>query len=42
MSIDILRTPPYGKFAHAGYRGVALLKFAIEKRQGNRLQTGAE
>jgi citrate/tricarballylate utilization protein len=33
---------PYGKFAHAVYRCVALLKFAIEKRQPNPLQMGAE
>jgi citrate/tricarballylate utilization protein len=35
-------TLPYGKFAHAGYRCAALLKYAIERRQPNRLQTGAE
>jgi citrate/tricarballylate utilization protein len=38
----LFATLPYGKFAHAGYRCVALLKYAIERRQPNRLQTGAE
>jgi citrate/tricarballylate utilization protein len=33
---------PYGKFAHAVYRCAALVKFAIEKRQPNRLQLGAD
>ncbi len=31
-------TLPYGKFAHGIYRSAALLKWAIEKRQPNRLQ----
>jgi citrate/tricarballylate utilization protein len=35
-------TLPYGKFAHAVYRVAALLKYAIEKRQPNKLQLGAE
>jgi len=35
-------TLPYGKFAHGIYRSAALLKFAIEKRQPNRLQLGAD
>jgi len=35
-------TLPYGKFAHAVYRVAALLKFAIERRQPNRLQLGAD
>ena len=35
-------TLPYGKFAHAGYRSAALLKWAIEKRQPSRLQLGSE
>jgi citrate/tricarballylate utilization protein len=35
-------TLPYGKFAHAVYRLAALLKFAIEKRQPNKLQLGAD
>ena len=35
-------TLPYGKFAHAFYRVAALLKWAIEKRQPNRLQLGSE
>jgi citrate/tricarballylate utilization protein len=33
---------PYGKFAHAVYRSAALLKYAIERRQPNRLQLGAD
>ena len=35
-------TLPYGKFAHGIFRSAALLKYAIEKRQPSRLQTGAE
>ncbi len=35
-------TLPYGKFAHGVYRAAALLKHAIEKRQPNRLQLGAD
>ncbi len=35
-------TLPYGKFAHGIYRCAALLKFAIEKRQPNKLQLGSE
>lgn len=35
-------TLPYGKFAHAVFRGVALLKFAVERRQPNRLQLGGD
>jgi citrate/tricarballylate utilization protein len=35
-------TMPYGKFAHGFYRAAALLKWAIERRQPNRLQLGAE
>ncbi|KQT10938.1 tricarballylate utilization 4Fe-4S protein TcuB [Ramlibacter sp. Leaf400] len=35
-------TLPYGKFAHAVYRSAALLKWAIERRQPNRLQLGAD
>ena len=35
-------TLPYGKFAHAVYRCAALLMWAIERRQPNRLQLGAE
>ena len=31
-------TMPYGKFAHGVYRGAALLKWAVEKRQPSRLQ----
>ena len=31
-------TLPYGKFAHGVYRGAALLKWAIERRQPTRLQ----
>lgn len=35
-------TLPYGKFAHAVYRAAALLKWAIERRQPNRLQLGSD
>jgi citrate/tricarballylate utilization protein len=35
-------TLPYGKFAHGIYRSAALLKWAIEKRQPNRLRLGSE
>jgi citrate/tricarballylate utilization protein len=35
-------TMPYSKFAHGFYRGAALLKFAIEKRQPSKLQSAAE
>jgi citrate/tricarballylate utilization protein len=35
-------TLPYGKFAHGVYRGAALLKYAIEKRQPNRLALGSD
>jgi citrate/tricarballylate utilization protein len=35
-------TMPYGKFAHGIYRGAALLKWSIERRQPNRLQVGSE
>jgi citrate/tricarballylate utilization protein len=33
-------TLPYGKFAHGIFRGAALLKWAIEKRQPTRLRLG--
>lgn len=35
-------TLPYGKFAHGIYRGAALLKFAIEKRQPQKLSLGSD
>ena len=35
-------TLPYGKFAHGMFRSAALLKWAIEKRQPNRLQLGSD
>ena len=35
-------TLPYGKFAHGIYRSAALLKYAIEKRQPNRLALGSD
>ncbi|MGI9135352.1 MAG: tricarballylate utilization 4Fe-4S protein TcuB [Rhodoferax sp.] len=38
--LALLLTLPYGKFAHAVYRSAALLKWAIERRQRNRLQLG--
>ena len=33
-------TMPFGKFAHGVYRGAALLKWSIERRQPNRLGLG--
>lgn len=36
----LFATMPYGKFAHGFYRGAALLKWAIERRQPNRLALG--
>jgi citrate/tricarballylate utilization protein len=38
----LFATMPYGKFAHGIYRSAALLKWAIEKRQPNRLKLGAD
>lgn len=38
----LFATLPYGKFAHGVYRSAALLKWAIEKRQPNRLQLGSD
>jgi citrate/tricarballylate utilization protein len=35
-------TLPYGKMAHGFYRGAALLKFAIEKRQPSNLKLSAD
>jgi len=35
-------TLPYGKLAHGVFRTAALLRFAIEKRQPNRLGLGGE
>lgn len=35
-------TLPYGKFAHGIYRSAALLKWAIEKRQPDKLQLGSD
>lgn len=35
-------TLPYGKFAHGVYRGAALLKWSIERRQPTRLRLGSE
>jgi citrate/tricarballylate utilization protein len=35
-------TMPYGKFAHGLYRCLALLKWAIEKRQPTRLKLTAD
>jgi len=38
----LFATLPYGKFAHGVYRAAALLKWANEKRQPNRLQLGGD
>jgi citrate/tricarballylate utilization protein len=35
-------TLPYGKFAHGIFRSAALLKFAIEKRQPEKINLGSE
>lgn len=35
-------TLPYGKFAHGIYRSLALLRYAIERRQPDRLRLGGE
>jgi citrate/tricarballylate utilization protein len=35
-------TMPYGKFAHAVYRALALLAYAIERRQPNNLRLGSD
>lgn len=40
--LALFLTMPYGKFAHGVYRTAALLKYAIEKRQPNRLGIGAD
>jgi len=36
--LALFLTMPYGKFAHAVFRGAALLKWSIEKRQPSALQ----
>lgn len=38
----LFATLPYGKFAHGIFRTAALLRFAVEKRQPNRLGIGGE
>jgi citrate/tricarballylate utilization protein len=38
----LFATLPYSKFAHGVFRCAALLKWAIERRQHNRLQIGSE
>lgn len=40
--LALFATLPYGRFTHGIYRSAALLKWAIEKRQPNRLQLGSE
>jgi citrate/tricarballylate utilization protein len=35
-------TLPYGKFAHAVYRGAALLKYTTEKRLPSGIAIGAD
>jgi citrate/tricarballylate utilization protein len=35
-------TLPYGKFAHGPFRAAALLKWAVERRQPNRLTWGGD
>ena len=38
----LFATLPYGKFAHAVFRGAALLRHAVEKRQPNPIGLGAD
>jgi citrate/tricarballylate utilization protein len=38
----LFATLPYGKFAHGIFRTAALLRFAVEKRQPNRIGLGGE
>lgn len=38
----LFATLPYGKFAHGVFRTAALLRFAVEKRQPNRIGLGGE
>jgi citrate/tricarballylate utilization protein len=38
----LFATLPYGKFAHAGFRAAALLRYNVEKRQPNRVGLGSE
>jgi citrate/tricarballylate utilization protein len=38
----LFATLPYGKFSHGVFRSAALLKWAIEKRQPDRLQLGSQ
>ena len=42
LVLALFVTLPYGKFAHGLYRAAALLKWAIERRQPNRLGLGGE
>ena len=37
LVMALFATLPYGKFAHAGYRAAAMLKWAIERRRPHRL-----
>jgi citrate/tricarballylate utilization protein len=36
----LFATLPYGKFAHGVFRGAALLRYAVEKRQPNPIGMG--
>ena len=38
----LFATLPYGKFAHGIFRTAALLRFAVEKRQANKIGLGGE
>jgi citrate/tricarballylate utilization protein len=40
--LALFLTLPYGKFAHAVYRCAALLKWAVERRQPNRLKLASD
>jgi citrate/tricarballylate utilization protein len=42
MVMALFLTLPYGKFAHGIFRTAALLRFAVEKRQPNKLTLGSD
>ena len=42
MVMALLRTLPYGEFAHGIFRTAALLRFAVEKRQPSKLTLGSD
>ncbi len=40
--LAFVETIPYGRFAHGVYRAAALLKWAVERRQANRIGLGSD